>query len=50
MRNITLWKHRIDGEHMWAAPMTYMAGGRQFVVVATGSTMEPARLTAFRLP
>ncbi len=45
-----LWQHRIDGEHRWAAPMTYMAGGRQFVVVATGSTTEPARLTAFRLP
>ena len=45
-----LWKHRIDGEHMWAAPMTYMAGGRQFIVVATGSTTDPARLTAFRLP
>jgi quinoprotein glucose dehydrogenase len=44
------WQHRIDGEHMWAPPMTYMAGGRQFVVVATGSTTEPARLTAFRLP
>jgi hypothetical protein len=33
-----------------APPLTYLAGGRQFVVIATGASTEPARLIAFRLP
>ena len=45
-----LWQHAVSGSHFWAPPITYMAGGRQFIVVATGSSTEPARLTAFRLP
>ena len=45
-----LWRHPVAGTHEIAAPMTYQAGGRQFVVIASGSYGEPARLTAFRLP
>ena len=45
-----LWEQRIDGTHFSSPPMTYMAGGRQFVVIATGAGLEPGRLTAFRLP
>ncbi len=45
-----LWQHAVLGTHLSAPPMTYMAGGRQFVVLATGAGTEPARLTAFRLP
>ena len=44
-----LAEHPLPGTHLLAQPMTYMAGGRQFVVVATGSGLEPQRLTAFRL-
>ena len=45
-----LAEHALAGTHMSAPPMAYMAGGRQFVVVATGAGLEPGRLTAFRLP
>ena len=45
-----VWEHEIEGTHQVAPPMTYLAGGKQFVVVATGAGLEPARLTAFRLP
>ena len=45
-----VWAHELQGTHMSAPPMTYLAGGRQFVVVATGAGLEPGRLTAFRLP
>lgn len=45
-----VWESAVNGMHLSAPPMTYMAGGRQFVVIATGSAREPARLTAFRLP
>ncbi|XOV89253.1 MAG: PQQ-binding-like beta-propeller repeat protein [Pseudomonadota bacterium] len=45
-----VFSHAVKGLHAQAPPMTYMAGGRQFVVIATGSSTEPARLTAFRLP
>ena len=45
-----LWEHPVEGTHMVSPPMTYMAGGRQFVVISTGSGLEPGRLTAFRLP
>jgi quinoprotein glucose dehydrogenase len=43
-------EHPLQGVHLSAPPMAYMAGGRQFIVIATGATGEPARLTAFRLP
>ena len=45
-----VWSHGLQGTHMDAPPMTYLAGGKQFVVVATGAGMEPGRLTAFRQP
>ena len=45
-----VWSDELQGTHMGAPPMTYLAGGRQFVVVSTGVGMEPGRLTAFRLP
>jgi len=45
-----LWEQRIEGTHFSSPPMTYMAGGKQFVVIATGAGLEPGRLTAFRLP
>ena len=45
-----VWAHELQGTHMSAPPMTFLAGGRQFVVVATGAGLEPGRLTAFRLP
>jgi quinoprotein glucose dehydrogenase len=32
------------------APMTYMAGGRQYIVVAVGGANLPAELIALRLP
>ncbi len=32
------------------APMTYLAGGRQYVVVAIGDRATPGRLVAFALP
>lgn len=43
-------EHALAGTHMSAPSMTYLAGGRQFVAVATGAGLEPGRLTAFRLP
>ncbi len=33
-----------------SAPMTYMAKGKQFIVVATGGANMPAELIALRLP
>ena len=45
-----LGEHPLQGAHLLAPPMTYLAGGKQFVVVATGAGLEPGRLTAFRLP
>ena len=45
-----VWEHPLQGTHQVAPPMAYMAGGRQFVVIATGASVQPARLTAFRLP
>lgn len=46
----TLWEHRLPGRHHGAAPMTYLSGGRQFVVVGVGGAAEPARLVAFSFP
>ncbi len=45
-----IWQHTVEGTHLSAPPMTYLSGGKQFVVLATASGLEPARLTAFRLP
>jgi alcohol dehydrogenase (cytochrome c) len=39
-----LWRYRV-GASRYAAPSTYMIGGRQYVVVPAGTT-----LTAFALP
>jgi len=47
---VLLWEHPIEGAHVEAPPMTYMADGQQFIVIGTGSAIEPSRLTAFRLP
>ncbi len=32
------------------APMTYMLGGEQYIVLAIGGGNYPAELVAFRLP
>ena len=45
-----LGERALQGTHVRAPPMTYLAGGKQYVVIATGLGWEPARLTAFRLP
>ena len=45
-----VWEHPLLGTHQDAPPMAYMAGSKQFVVIATGAGVQPARLTAFRLP
>ena len=45
-----VWEHPLQGTHQDAPPMAYMAGSKQFVVIATGASVQPARLTAFRLP
>ncbi len=45
-----LWEHPVQGTHSVSPPMTYIAAGKQFIVLATGTGMEPGRLTAFRLP
>ena len=47
---VRLWRHGLEGTYEMAPPMTYAAGGRQFIVIATGGATQPARLTAFRLP
>ena len=45
-----VWQHALPGTHDMAPPMGYLAGGKPFVVIATGTVGQPARLTAFRLP
>ena len=45
-----VWQHRLPGPHDMAPPMGYMAGGKPFIVIATGNPVQPAKLTAFRLP
>ena len=45
----TLWEAKLPGRHHNAAPMTYLAGGEQWIVVGVGGAAEPARLAAFRL-
>ena len=44
-----VWEHDFDvAPH--GTPMTYEAGGRQYVVVAVGGVTDPAELIAFALP
>jgi len=44
-----VWETALDGGTT-GAPMTYMADGRQYLVVAVGWRGMPAELVAFRLP
>ena len=44
-----LWSHPIVGRHHTAAPITYLLGESQYVVVSSGGATEPSRLTAFHL-
>ena len=44
-----LWEKRLR-THPIGTPMTYMAEGKQYVVVALGGRGEPAGLIAFSLP
>ncbi|MEM7362582.1 MAG: PQQ-binding-like beta-propeller repeat protein, partial [Pseudomonadota bacterium] len=44
-----LWKQPIAGRHHTAAPITYLLGESQYVVISSGGATEPSRLTAFRL-
>ena len=32
------------------SPMTYMLGGKQYIVVASSSSIRPGELMAYRLP
>ena len=45
-----VWQHPLPGPHYGAPPMGYLAGGKPFIVIATGGPGQPAKLTAFRLP
>lgn len=36
--------------HATGAPITYQVGGRQYIVIPTGGTFNPAELIALRLP
>ena len=44
-----VWEMRLDAGTT-GSPMTYLAGGKQFVVDAIGSTNHPAELIALALP
>ncbi len=44
-----LWRHSTGGARVNATPMTYRAGGRQYVVVAVGGPGPGATLMAFAL-
>lgn len=44
-----LWRHPIQGAFFDAPPMTYLVSGKQYIVIGTGHTGEPARLIAFSL-
>lgn len=44
-----LWEERMKLAP-WGTPMTYVTGGRQYLVVAAGGAGEPSRLIAFALP
>lgn len=44
-----LWQKRLE-QAPYGVPMTYVHGGRQYLVVAAGGRGEPAELLAFALP
>lgn len=44
-----VWEHRMT-QPPFGTPMTYLHGGRQYIVVATGGVGTPGRLVAFALP
>jgi quinoprotein glucose dehydrogenase len=45
-----VWEHPIEPAYYDAAPMTYQWRGKQYIVIATGGQLLPAKLTAFSLP
>ncbi len=45
----TLWSHKITGFFTDAPPITYLSGGKQYLVIGTGGSWEPTRLVAFSL-
>lgn len=46
-----LWEHPVGPAYNdGGAPMTYMQGGRQYIVLPTGGLREPSFLLAFALP
>jgi quinoprotein glucose dehydrogenase len=45
-----VWEHPIETAYHDAAPMTYQWRGKQYIVIATGGQLLPAKLTAFSLP
>ncbi len=44
-----VWEYVLPARHHNATPITYMSGGRQYVVVGIGGAAEPAQLLAFTL-
>ena len=44
-----VWSASLTGYFGSPAPATYTASGKQYVVVATGSSLEPSRISAFAL-
>ena len=44
-----VWEFKL-GSHVMGAPMTYLAGGRQYIVVACGFRKWPHELVALSLP
>ncbi|MFM7784497.1 MAG: PQQ-binding-like beta-propeller repeat protein, partial [Gammaproteobacteria bacterium] len=44
-----LWHYATGGQKVSSTPMSYRAGGRQFVAVAVGGPGPGARLLAFAL-
>lgn len=45
-----LWQHDLPSFFSDAPPITYLSGGRQYLVIGLGGTWEPATLVAFVLP
>ena len=44
-----IWSTELTGAFDSPAPISYLLGNQQFIVIATGHPFEPARLSAFRL-
>jgi len=44
-----VWEFKLD-QHVVGAPMTYLAGGKQYIVVSCGYRKWPHELIAFSLP